>query len=215
MAALTEDPALGDTTFVVIDFEGTTPAGHPPQPIEVAALALRRHAGQWTRVGEFELLMAPPDFAPLTPFDTQQTGITPAMLEGAPSAAQALAALDALLTDGPYLLVAHNASTEGNMIYHTRRSCPTLAATDLLDTIPLAKRTLPGLANYQLDTLLAHYAIARPADRHRAMADVRVTASLFTRLLTDAPGSLTTLHGLQAAAGRRAKANEPIQNSLF
>lgn len=41
MGSLTEDPAFLSITFVVINFEATTPAGHPAQPIEVAALAFR------------------------------------------------------------------------------------------------------------------------------------------------------------------------------
>ncbi|MGW6388978.1 3'-5' exonuclease [Streptomyces sp. NPDC055103] len=217
MGPLMADPAFTATTFVVIDFEATTPTGHPAQPIEVAALALTCRDGRWGAEGEFESLMRPPDFAPLTPFDTQQTGITPAMLDQAPLPEQAMAALDSRLTGGPYLLVAHHASTEGNLIYLARDHCPRLAATDLIDTIPLAKRVLPGKPDYRLDTLLDHYGIAKPVDRHRAMADVRVTADLFARLLTEAEttGTPTTLHHLTRVAGRRAKANEPVQNSLF
>ena len=48
MGSLTEDPAFLATTFVVIDFETTTPAGYPAQPIEVAALALRYGEGAWS-----------------------------------------------------------------------------------------------------------------------------------------------------------------------
>lgn len=217
MAALTHEIEIQSLTFVVIDFEGTTPAGHPPQPIEVGALALRIRDGRWEQVGAFESLMQPPDFAPLTRFDTQQTGITAQMLSGAPSATEALAALDSNLTNGPYLLVAHHASTEGNFIYHRRANCPVLAATDLIDTVPLAKHLLPGHENYRLDTLLGHYSIPTPPDRHRAMADVRVTAALFLRLIADAEstGAITSLHRLRENAGRRAKANEPVQTGLF
>lgn len=218
MGALTEDPALREMTFVVIDFEGTTPTGHPPQPIEVAALALTyQAAGGWKQVWAFESLMKPPPFAPLTAADTQQTGITAAMLAAAPNAAAAMADLDSRLAQGPYLLVAHHASTEGNMIYHRRDDCPVLAATELLDTIPLAKYLLPDLENYRLDTLLGRYQITKPPDRHRAMADVRVTAEVFGRLIdeADTTGRLRSVHTLMATAGRRAKANEPVQQGLF
>lgn len=53
MGALTADcPQFREITFVIIDFEGTTPRGYPPQPIEVAALALSfRAAGAWERTG--------------------------------------------------------------------------------------------------------------------------------------------------------------------
>ncbi|MCY0935972.1 PolC-type DNA polymerase III [Streptomyces sp. H34-S4] len=218
MGALTDDPALREMTFVVIDFEGTTPTRRPPQPIEVAALALTYGAtGGWEQVWAYESLMKPPPFAPLTTADTHQTGITAAMLADAPSAADAMAALDAHLAQGPYLLVAHHASIEGNMIYHRQEDCPVLAATDLLDTIPLAKHLLPELENYQLDTLLRHYGVTRPLDRHRAMADVRVTADVFGCLINEADSAerLRTLRALTTVARRRAKANEPVQQDLF
>ncbi|MFI1649762.1 PolC-type DNA polymerase III [Streptomyces avidinii] len=218
MGALTDDPAVREMTFIVIDFEGTTPTGHPPQPTEVAVLALKiRPGGGWERVGAFESLMKPPPFAPLTAADTQQTGITAAMLADAPTAAEALATLDSYLTAGPYLLVAHHAPVEGGMIYHRREDCPVLSAIDLIDTILLAKHLLPHLENYRLDTLLDHYKIPRPKDRHRAMADVRVTAEVFSRLIADAEStdSIQTLRSLKTTARRRAKASNPVQAGLF
>jgi hypothetical protein len=60
MGSLTEDPAFLATTFVVIDFEATTPAGHPAQPIEVAALALRYRQCAWVRAGISTSLIRPP-----------------------------------------------------------------------------------------------------------------------------------------------------------
>ncbi|MFI1060411.1 PolC-type DNA polymerase III [Streptomyces spororaveus] len=219
MGALTADcPQFREITFVIIDFEGTTPRGYPPQPIEVAALALSfRAAGGWEQTGAFESLMRPPAFAPITPLGTRQTGITAEMLAGAPAAGEALAALDARLTAGPYLLVAHHASIESGMIFRHREACPVLAATDLIDTIQLAKYLLPDLGNYRLDTLLAHYKIPRPADRHRAMADVKVTAEVFGRLIddADATGTFKTLSALKETAGCRAKATDPAQSGLF
>jgi hypothetical protein len=38
---LMHDPEYRATTFIVIDFEATTPKGCRPEPIEVAALAVR------------------------------------------------------------------------------------------------------------------------------------------------------------------------------
>src|ERR1039457_3278497 len=87
MGGLTEDPAFLATTFVVIDFETTTPAGYPAQPIEVAALALRYQDGAWKAAGRSASLIRPPAFAPVTPADTAQTGLTPEHLRQAPSPA--------------------------------------------------------------------------------------------------------------------------------
>ncbi|GAA2718490.1 MULTISPECIES: 3'-5' exonuclease [Streptomyces] len=218
MGALTDDPAFQATTFVVIDFETTTPSGYPAQPIEVAALALRYEKGMWRETGRSTSLIRPPAFAPVTPADTAQTGLTPEQLRHAPTPADVLGALDRRFVAGnQYLLVAQHAATEANVIHHQREHCPALAHVDFLDTIPLAKHLVPGLANYKLDTLLARFSIQQPADRHRAYADVDVTAQVFTRLITAADGSpqLSDLAALVKIAGRTAKCNQPVQSGLF
>jgi DNA polymerase-3 subunit epsilon len=218
MGGLTDDAAFRATTFVVIDFEATTPTGYPSQPIEVAVLALRYGDGGWKETGRGTSLIRPPEFAPVTPADTAQTGLTAEQLRTAPTRAEALGALDRRFTgDTPYLLVAQHAATEANIIYNQREHCPTLARIDLLDTIPLAKHCVPGLVNYRLDTLLAHFEIAQPADRHRAGADVNVTAQVFLQLVALAHDSdrVESLADLVKIARRTAKCNTPIQDELF
>jgi DNA polymerase-3 subunit epsilon len=218
MGGLTEDPEFLATTFVVIDFEATTPTGYPAQPVEVAALALRYQDGTWATVGRNASLIKPPDFGPVTPAFTAQTGLTAEQLHQAPTPPDALGALDRRFTaDNRYLLVAQHAATEANLIHHQREHCPSLARINLLDTIPLAKHLIPGLPNYKLDTLLAHFSITHPADRHRAAADVDVTAQVFIRLISAAADStrLKRLADLVKISGRTAKCNQPVQDSLF
>lgn len=218
MGSLTQDPAFRATTFVVIDFETTTPTGYPAQPIEVAALALRLEDGAWTETGRYTSLIRPPEFAPVTPAGTAQTGLTAEQLQQAPTPAEALGPLDQRLTAGtPYLLVAQHAATEANVLHNQAECCPTLARTDFLDTIPLAKRLIPHLPNYRLDTLLAHFGIPHPMDRHRAPADVDVTAKVFLRLISAADEDLrfADLAALVKSVGRTAKANRPVQAGLF
>ncbi len=218
VATLTQDPAFRGTTFVIIDFEATTPTGYPAQPTEVAALALRYEENGWREVGRYTSLIRPPAFAPVTPADTAQTGLTPEQLRQAPIPADALGALDRRFTDGmQYLLVAQHAATEANIIHNQREHCPALAHVDLLDTIPLAKYLIPGLPNYRLDTLLAYFRIEPPPDRHRAPADVDVTAQMFVRLVTatNEDPQLSDLAALVKLAGRTAKCNRPVQDSLF
>ncbi|MBF8187809.1 3'-5' exonuclease [Nonomuraea sp. K274] len=219
MGGLTDDPAFLATTFVVIDFEATTPKGYPAQPIEVAALALRYEHGAWTAAGRpFASLIRPPAFAPVTPAVTAQTGLTPEQVRQAPTPAEALSALDRRFAAGKqYLLVAQHAATEANLIYNQREHCPVLARIDFLDTIPLAKYLVPGLPNHKLDTLLAHFAIKQPADRHRAYADVGVTAQVFLQLISavDGDAQFSDLAALVKIAGRTAKCNMPAQSGLF
>ncbi|MFE1078938.1 PolC-type DNA polymerase III [Nocardiopsis alba] len=218
MGSLTDDPDFRATTFVVIDFEATTPAGRPAQPIEVAALALRYEQGDWVEAGRFASLIRPPEFAPVTRFNTLHSGLTSEHLASAPAPADALGALDHCFTAGSrYLLVAQHAATEAGLLYNQREHCPVAARIDLLDTIPLARRLIPGLADYRLDTLLRHYSIPLPEDRHRAAADVRVTARVFRRLIEDADreGAIRGFAELVRVAGRRAKVDRPAQGELF
>jgi DNA polymerase III epsilon subunit-like protein len=217
MPDIWENLAAAKITFVVIDFEGTTPKGHRPEPIEVAALAMKVRDRRLTETARFQALIQPPTHAPITPFDSGQTGITPAMVAGQPPAADVLARLDARMTEPPYLLVAHHAATEAGFLADYQQACPVLAGTDLLDTIKLAKAAYPGLPSYSLDPLLAHLQIPTRPGRHRAMPDVELTAELFTRLINHGPasGSWSTISQLRACALRRAKANQPAQVSLF
>jgi DNA polymerase III subunit epsilon len=200
-----------------INFEATTPAGYPAQPIEVAALALCYRQRAWERGGTSTSLIRPPAFAPVTPADTAQTGLTPDQLRQAPAPAEALGALDRRFIAGPYLLVAQHAATEAGIIYNQREHCPALARIDFIDTIPLARQIVSGLPNYKLDTLLARFSIKQPADRHRAGADVEVTAQVFFHLIraADDMPQFADLAALVKTAGRTAKCNIPAQAKLF
>lgn len=218
MGSLTDDPEFLATTFVVIDFETTTPAGYPAQPIEVAVLALRYQQGGWKRLGSSTSLIKPPPFAPVTSADTAQTGLSAGMFDEACDPAFVLGALDQRFTaDRPYLFVAQHAVTEANIVYNQRGFCPRMARIDYVDTVPFAKRIAPGLPNYQLDTLLSHFSIKRPADRHRAYADVEVTAQVFFHLVRSADRRLDfkNLAALTKLAGRTARSNVPVQANLF
>jgi DNA polymerase-3 subunit epsilon len=198
------DPAF-DVTWIVIDFEGTTPAGFPAEPIEVGAVLLRAAHGTLVEVGRFAALMRPPAHAPVT---TYQTGITAAMVAGCPPAATVLAAFDATLSGPPYVSVAHHAATEAGIIARYASACPTLAAAPMLCTRNLARHAYPGLASYSLDALLTHTQIPIPAGRHRALPDAQATATLFQRLLTDGATRhrWSRMHQLQQLAGRPAPA---------
>ncbi len=107
------DPEYLATTFVVIDFEATTPKGARPEPIEVAALATRDTGGTGlTETARFCELIHPPAHAPITPRDTAENGIRPADVADARPAGAVLADLDQLAPAPPCLLVAHNAHVE-------------------------------------------------------------------------------------------------------
>ncbi|MCX4666471.1 3'-5' exonuclease [Streptomyces sp. NBC_01381] len=215
---LADDPAFKETHFVVIDFEGTTPKGHSPEPIEVAALGLHYEPGKGpVHSGfSFQSLINPPAHAPVTERDVAQTGITAADVAAAPRAATVLHALDDALPGRPKLLVAHHAPVEAGFVYRYREACPRLAYTRLVCTRLLGRTIFPGLSSYSLDALLSHCGIPQPAHRHRAMDDVMVTASLFRHLLTEASRChhITSLADLVRIAGLQPRAIAPTQLEL-
>jgi DNA polymerase III subunit epsilon len=216
--ALTDDEDFRATTFAVIDFETTTPRGHSPEPIEVAVILLRAHGPGLDEVARFTRLMRPPEQAPVTPFDTSQTGITPQMVATLPPAGDVLADLDAWFTcPPPALLVAHHAPTEAGVIYHYRQHCPRLAVTHLLDTVRLARAAYPHLHSHGLDVLRNHLQLPRPAGRHRAMPDTQLTADLFRHLISHSArsGLWPTMQRLRDDGGYQAPATKPRQEALF
>jgi DNA polymerase III subunit epsilon len=218
MDHLTQDLAFTATTFIVIDFETTTPAGYRPEPIEVAAVWLTVRDGILARDDRsFQALICPPAHAPVTSLDAHQTGITAMMTASQPDARHVLARLNADASNDHVLLVAHHAPTEAGLLYDYRSACPHLAATGFLDTVRLARAAYPQLTSHSLDNLLSHLAIPAPRGRHRALPDTQATASLFIRILTDGPaeGSWRTLADLRRTAGYQARAALPIQEALF
>ncbi|MDX3224496.1 3'-5' exonuclease [Streptomyces sp. ME19-01-6] len=216
---LSEDDAFRAVRFWVIDFEGTTPRGHRPEPIEVAALAVQHRPGVGPLPTGFTFcsFIQPPGHAPLTPMDTAQTGIRPQDLADASPAPLVLAELESQVPEGPVLLVAHHAPVEAGFLYAYRDACPRLARTSLIDTVLLARTVHPTLDSYRLDALISHLKLPRPARRHRAMDDVEITARVFRQLLGNAArcGLLTSLADLTRIAGRCPKASAPHQPGLF
>jgi DNA polymerase-3 subunit epsilon len=224
MEIVMDDPAFLAATYVVIDFESLTPAGRPPVPIEVAAIAGRFSLdGDWEETGRFQSLIRPPDDVPVTSFDQAQTGLTARELERQPPAAQVMAALDTRLARPPYRLVAHSAQTEATLIAGQRQHCPILAATSLLCTVRLSRAAFPELGSHRLDSVLRFLSIPIPAGRHRAMPDAELTVQVLQRALAAGHerGLWTALRDLDAAAGIAPRPaanganNAPAQEPLF
>jgi DNA polymerase-3 subunit epsilon len=224
MGTVMDDPDFLSATYIVIDFEALTPAGRPPVPIEVAAIAGRfTPAGSWEETGRFQSLMRPPDGVPVTRFDHAQTGLTAQELAAQPPAAQVMAALDTRLTRPPYRLVAHSAHTEATLITGQRQHCPLLATTSLLCTVRLSRAAFPELPSHRLDTVLRFLSIPIPASRHRAMPDAELTVAVLQQALAAGHERhlWATLHDLDTIAGifpRPAanRADDPlVQEPLF
>ncbi|MER7877674.1 3'-5' exonuclease [Streptomyces solisilvae] len=216
---LSEDEDFRAARFWVIDFKGTTPRGHRPEPIEVGILALQHRpvVGPLPTGYTFHSFIRPPEHAPLTAMDTARTRIRAQDLADASSASVVLGTLESHVPTEPVLLVAHHAPINADFLHAYRDACPRLARTTLIDTMLLARALHPGLNSYQLDALASHLHLLPATRRPQAKDDLKITARLFRQLLGDAArrGLFASLTDLIHATGHPPKASQPRHPGLF
>src|SRR6267142_3606198 len=90
---------------------------------------------------------------PIPPFVTRITGINAALVRGRPSFDSLLPDLRRLF-DGA-VVVAHNASFDCNFLSNSFRRAGLPWDAERLCTLRLARRLIPGLHSYRLDSLCA------------------------------------------------------------
>src|SRR2546421_5292146 len=165
---------LTEVEFVVLDTEttGLRPGSH--RVIEVAGIRIK--GGEV--IGSFQSLLNPGTRLPA--FIVQFTGIMQDMVNTAPKAAEILP--DFLHFIDGAILVGHNIGFDIGFLGYEARLLGYDFPIDGLDTIPLARRFLPGLRRFKLDKVAEHLKIPA-ANRHRALGDARVTAAVFIKLL--------------------------------
>lgn len=165
--------------FVVLDFEttGMSPA-LGARVIEISAREIvDGRAGE-----EFATLVDP---GLRVPYEiTQLTGISTAMLAGAPTSPVAMRELAAFIGSSP--IVAHNAGFDRRFLEYEAAAFLEGRAVRALCTLLLARRIFPGLGSYRLGQLIGACGIAANGQLHRASADTFVTAHLFDRICADA-----------------------------
>ncbi len=178
---------LDELDFVVIDTETTGLRPGPDRVIEVAGVRVR--AG--VVVDAFQSLLNPGRRLP--PFIERFTGISQDMVQDAPLARDVLP--DFLQFIDGATLVGHNLGFDLNFLMHETQLLGLPFPLDGLDTIPLARRFVPGLKRFKLDMVAEHLHIP-PRARHRALGDAEVTAAVFLRILelARAQGIVTLSH---------------------
>ncbi|MCW2857202.1 MAG: exonuclease protein [Marmoricola sp.] len=189
---------LRDLTFCVVDLETTGAAFSQGSMItEIGAVKVR--GGEV--LGEFQTLVNP--HAEIPPFIAVLTGITNAMVAGAPTIESALPAF--LEFAHGSILVAHNAPFDVGFLRHfTEAQGTRWPAFEVLDTARLARRvvTRDDAPNCKLSSLAIAFG-SGTTPNHRALADARATVDvlhgLFERL-----GSLGvhTIEELQTFSSR-------------
>jgi len=167
-------------TVAVIDFEttGMSPA-QGARATEVAAVLVE--GGRI--VGRFQSLMNSGAWVP--PFIEQLTGISNAMLAGAPPARAVMHEVMRFTRGCP--LVAHNAAFDRGFwqAEAARADCERDAAHDFACTLLLSRRLYPEAPNHRLGTLARLHRLPDSGRAHRALADAEVTAHLLLRMLAD------------------------------
>lgn len=171
------DPALRDTTFVVVDLETTGGSSAADAITEIGAVKVR--GGEV--LGEFATLVNPGRGIP--PQITMLTGITDVMVAPAPRIESVLPAF--LEFARGCVLVAHNARFD---IGFLRAACTRLEApwpnAAVVDTVRLARSVfsraeVPSVRLGVLAPLLG----ARVAPDHRALTDARAIVDVLHALL--------------------------------
>jgi DNA polymerase-3 subunit epsilon len=169
--------SLAEVTFVVLDLETTGGAPSDGGITEIGAVKVR--GGE--HLGDFQTLVRPE--ASIPPFIAVLTGITNAMVSGAPSLSAVLAPFLEFIRGA--VLVAHNAPYD---IGFLRAACertgyPWPAAT-VIDTVRLARHIVSHdeAPNRKLGTLAALFGSPTTPD-HRALNDARATVHVLHALL--------------------------------
>src|SRR5216683_2298779 len=179
---------LRNTPFVVVDLETTGGSAMYDRVMEVAAIRFENGVVQ----DRFERLVEPG--VPIPPFVTRITGINAALVRGKPSFDSLLPDLRRLF-DGA-VVVAHNASFDCNFLTNSFSRAGLACSFERLCTLRLARRLIPGLHSYRLDSLCAFLGFSF-VQRHRAGPDAEATLSLLQHLIGTATSrgidSLTSL----------------------
>jgi len=189
---------LRDVTFVVVDLETTGGSAAAGSSItEIGAVKV--HRGEV--LAEFQTLVRPHE--PIPPFISVLTGITNAMVAGAPRIESALPAFLEFACGG--VLVAHNAPFDIGFLRHyaAQQGLP-WPRFDVLDTAKLARRVLTrdDTPDCKLASLAKVFR-ASTTPNHRALSDARATVDVLHGLM-ERLGNLGvhTLEELQTFSSR-------------
>lgn len=164
--------------YAVIDFEtsGLSPS-QGDRALEIAAVIVENGV----ICDSWQSLMNPGIAVPL--FITGLTGITTAMVRGAPRPEQVMAEVAEFVGDAT--LVAHNASFDKKFWEHELARTRIRRQNDFLCTLLISRRLYPWAPNHRLQTLADMQQICVEGRHHRALADARMTAHLFVEMKKD------------------------------
>jgi DNA polymerase-3 subunit epsilon len=162
--------------LVVIDFETTglsTNGGD--RAIEVGAVSIEQ--GRIT--DSFQSLIN--TGVPVSAFIENYTGISNAMLSGAPGPDRVFPELHRFVGDA--VLVAHNASFDRKFLDAEYARVGYQRAQPFLCSMRIARRLYPACTNHKLGTLVKYARVPITGDFHRALADAQMTGLLWLAMM--------------------------------
>jgi DNA polymerase III subunit epsilon len=170
-----ESTDLWSCEFAVVDIETTGSVAGSDAMTEIAIVRVK----EGRIVKRWRSFVNPQQ--PIPGFITQLTGITDAMVAGAPHVRDVIPAM--LDQFGDAIIVGHNVRFDAGFInFELRRHGIPPMASPTLDTLALARRTIAEVANYKLGTLTRELGL--DVERHhRALADATATAELLVHCI--------------------------------
>jgi len=143
-------------------------------------------------------------------FITGLTGITNAMVAGAPDAATVMADANRFVGNAP--LVAHNASFDRKFWEAELGRAGQRASQPFACTMLVARRLYPQAPSHKLGVLVDYHRLPKAGRAHRALADAEMAASLLGQIQHDLRcrhGVARPDHALLMALQRCAKPAVP------
>ena len=162
-------------SYIVVDVETTGLSAKKDEIIEIGAIKVKNESV----AGNFHALIRIPE--PLPASTQTLTGLTDADLdrEGRPIC-EVMRELLFFLESLP--IVSHNVEFDLAFLCTACERCGLSSPTNRgIDTLRLAKRQIPDVMNYKLETLLEYFEIPMCV-MHRSEGDCKATKALFVRL---------------------------------
>ncbi|GGK53236.1 MULTISPECIES: exonuclease domain-containing protein [Flavobacteriaceae] len=177
--------------YAIVDIETT---GHSSKITEISIFIFNGKK----IIDEYTTLVNPECVIP--PFITNLTGITNAMVGGAPKFYEIAKKVQEITED--CIFVAHNVNFDYNIINKEFKDLGFEFKRKKLCTIRLSRKLIPGLKSYSLGALCNSQNIVIK-DRHRAKGDAEATTILFEKLLK-LDTSLLTINSFLKPRSRQA-----------
>ena len=181
--------------FIAFDLETTGTMAGVDAIVEIGAVRFVNGQAE----GVFSTLVDPQRKIPAGA--SAVNGITDDMVQGQPLIEDLLASFAEFCGEDP--IVAHNAPFDVQFLTADIKKYESAAPKGvILDTLPIARKVIPGLPNYKLGTLIQHMNI--PATNfHRAEEDASYCGRLFWKMvLKISPSGEVPLGNLVALTGK-------------